>query len=77
MCPSILPVIRLLDGNRAYLDAVIDNFSSRILAWRVDDPSFHVIEASPDAVSDDVVNDVNAVESTVIRVRVELTTSRL
>lgn len=29
------PVIRLLDGTRAYLHAVIDNFSRRILAWRV------------------------------------------
>src|SRR4030095_21302 len=29
------PVIRLLDGSRAYLHAVIDNFSRRILAWRV------------------------------------------
>jgi putative transposase len=28
-------VIRLLDGTRAHLDAVIDNFSRRILAWRV------------------------------------------
>jgi transposase InsO family protein len=28
-------VIRLLDGTRAYLHAVIDNFSRRILAWRV------------------------------------------
>jgi Protein of unknown function (DUF1275)/Integrase core domain len=28
-------VIRLLDGRRAYLHAVIDNFSRRILAWRV------------------------------------------
>jgi putative transposase len=28
-------VIRLLDGTRAYLQAVIDNFSRRILAWRV------------------------------------------
>src|SRR6202521_5507440 len=27
-------VIRLLDGSRAYLHAVIDNFSRRILAWR-------------------------------------------
>ena len=26
-------VIRLLDGTRAYLHAVIDNFSRRILAW--------------------------------------------
>jgi transposase InsO family protein len=30
-------VIRLLDGTRAYLPAVIDNFSRRILAWRVVD----------------------------------------
>jgi len=30
-------VIRLLDGARAYLHAVIDNFSRRILAWRVAD----------------------------------------
>jgi len=28
-------VIRLLDGSRAYLHAVIDNFSRRILAWHV------------------------------------------
>ena len=30
-------VIRLLDGTKAYLHAVIDNFSRRILAWRVHD----------------------------------------
>jgi transposase InsO family protein len=30
-------VIRLLDGTRAYLHTVIDNFSRRILAWRVAD----------------------------------------
>jgi putative transposase len=30
-------IIRLLDGTRAYLHAVIDNFSRRILAWRVTD----------------------------------------
>src|SRR6202011_5463933 len=30
-------VIRLLDGTRAYLHAVIDNSSRRILAWRVAD----------------------------------------
>jgi putative transposase len=30
-------VIRLLDGTRAYLHAVIDNFSRRILAWHVAD----------------------------------------
>ena len=28
-------VIRLLDGTKAYVHAVIDNFSRRILAWRV------------------------------------------
>ncbi|GAC1667806.1 MAG: hypothetical protein PVS2B1_25790 [Candidatus Dormibacteraceae bacterium] len=27
--------IRLLDGSRAYLHAVVDNFSRRILAWKV------------------------------------------
>ena len=35
-------MIRLLDGTRAYLHAVIDNFSRRILAWKVSatfDPS--------------------------------------
>lgn len=35
-------LIRLLDGTRAYLHAVIDNFSRRILAWKVNatfDPS--------------------------------------
>lgn len=30
-------VVRLLDGTRAYLHAVIDNLSRRILAWRVAD----------------------------------------
>jgi transposase InsO family protein len=30
-------VIRLLDGTRAFAQAVIDNFSRRILAWRVTD----------------------------------------
>jgi len=28
-------LVRLLDGSRAYLHAVIDNFSRRILAWNV------------------------------------------
>ena len=28
-------LIRLLDGSRAYLHAVIDNFSRRILAWKI------------------------------------------
>ena len=30
-----MTVIRLLDGTRAYLHAIIDNFSRRILAWKV------------------------------------------
>ena len=29
------PVIRLLDGTKAYLQAIIDNHSRRILAWRL------------------------------------------
>jgi putative transposase len=37
-------VIRLLDGTRAYVHAVIDNFSRRILAWRVTD-SFAAINS--------------------------------
>jgi len=28
-------VIRLVDGTKAYLHAVIDNFSRRILSWRI------------------------------------------
>ena len=28
-------MIRLLDGSKAYLHAVIDNFSRKILAWKV------------------------------------------
>ena len=39
-------LIRLLDGSRAYLHAVIDNFSRRILAWKVT-PSFE-----PDATAE-------------------------
>jgi hypothetical protein len=37
MWHSDTTVIRLLDGTRAYLHAVIDHFSRRILAWRVAD----------------------------------------
>jgi len=33
-------LIRLLDGRRVYLQAVIDNFSRRILSWKVT-PSFN------------------------------------
>ena len=52
-------VIRLLDGTRAYLHAVIDNFSRRILPWRVADtfaPGNSVavlLEASQGATSSD------------------------
>ena len=68
-------VIRLLDGTRAYLYAVIDNFSRRILAWRVSerfDPgntvailveaSHHTTEASepPTLLADQGVENVNA-----------------
>jgi putative transposase len=53
-------VIRLLDGTRAYLHAVIDNFSRRILAWRVADTFAPVnsvavlLEASRRATSSDI-----------------------
>ena len=68
-------VIRLLDGTRAYLHAVIDTFSRRILAWRVADTFAPVnsvavlLEASrsttrsagaPVVVSDAGVENVNA-----------------
>jgi transposase InsO family protein len=68
-------VIRLLDGTRAYLHAVIDNFSRRILAWRVVDrfaPSTSVTvlleasravtrsETTPVVLADAGVENVNA-----------------
>jgi hypothetical protein len=52
-------------GNRAAVD-------------RLDDQSLHVTaQASPDAVTDDVVNNVMCCRINVSRVRVEATTSRL
>ena len=30
-------LVKLLDGSRAYLHAVLDNFSRRVLAWKVSD----------------------------------------
>ena len=39
---------------------------------RLDDPSLHVTQASPDAVTDHVVNDVSVAESAVRRVSVDL-----
>lgn len=68
-------VVRLLDGTRAYLYAVIDNFSRRIMAWRVSerfDPGNTVailVEASqhttnadtpPTLLADQGVENVNA-----------------
>jgi putative transposase len=52
-------VIRVHDGPRVYLHAVIDNFSRRILAWRVADTFAPVnsvavlLEASRGATSSD------------------------
>jgi transposase InsO family protein len=70
-----MTVIRLLDGTKVYLHAVIDNFSRRILAWRVTD-SFAVAttvailhdavrgalnhQGSPTLVADAGVENVNA-----------------
>ncbi len=51
-------VIRLLDGSRAYLHGIIDNFSRRILAWKLSatfDPSATaeiLLEASKDLVNE-------------------------
>ncbi|WP_291981116.1 DDE-type integrase/transposase/recombinase [Luteitalea sp.] len=68
-------VIRLLDGTRAYLHAVIDNYSRRILAWRVADRSTAAnsvavllaasgqatsLEGTPDVLADGGVENVNA-----------------
>jgi transposase-like protein len=38
-------IIRLLDGSKAYLHAVIDNFSRRVLAWRVHDSFIPAVTA--------------------------------
>ncbi|HJZ76841.1 MAG TPA: DDE-type integrase/transposase/recombinase, partial [Vicinamibacterales bacterium] len=68
-------VIRLLDGSRAYLHAVIDNLSRRILSWRVAEifsPANSVAvlveasrtatssEATPTVLADAGVENVNA-----------------
>src|SRR5262249_60025240 len=42
-------VIRLLDGTPTYLHAVIDNFSRRILAWRVADTFAPLQQSRPAA----------------------------
>ncbi len=38
-------LIRLLDGSKAYLHAIIDNFSRRVLAWRVNDTFIPAVTA--------------------------------
>jgi len=38
-------LVRLLDGSKAYLHAVIDNFSRRVLAWRVNDSFMPAVTA--------------------------------
>ena len=38
-------LIRLLDGSKACLHAVIDNFSRRVLAWRVHDSFLPAVTA--------------------------------
>ena len=38
-------LIRLLDGGKAYLHAIIDNFSRRVLAWRVNDSFMPAVTA--------------------------------
>jgi len=38
-------LIRLLDGSKAYLHAIIDNFSRRVLAWRVNNTFIPAVTA--------------------------------
>ena len=38
-------LIRLLDGSKTYLHAIIDNFSRRVLAWRVNDTFIPAVTA--------------------------------
>ena len=65
-------LIRLLDGSRAYLHAVIDNFSRRILAWKVAgtfDPAItaellltaskHAVDGKPKLLADGGVENFN------------------
>jgi transposase InsO family protein len=66
-------LIRLLDGTRAYLYAVIDNFSRRILAWKVSaefdatataelllDASRKLVEITPTVLADGGVENFNS-----------------
>ena len=65
-------VIRLLDGSRAYLHAVIDNFSRRSLAWKVAgtfepsttaelllEASSHLLDEKPTLLADGDVENYN------------------
>jgi transposase InsO family protein len=65
-------LVRLLDGGRAYLHAVIDNFSRRILAWKVSamfdaaataelllDASRTLVETTPTVLADGGVENFN------------------
>ncbi len=56
-------IIRLLDGGRAYLHAVIDNYSRRILAWRVV-KSFHPVTTAQLLL--EAANEIGAVKPTVL-----------
>lgn len=38
-------LIRLLDGSKVYLHAIIDNFSRRVLAWRINDTFIPAVTA--------------------------------
>jgi len=56
-------IIRLVDGTRVYLHAVIDNYSRRILGWRVDarlNPlnTFEVLSEAAASIEDPAVADV-------------------
>ena len=42
---SYTTLVRLLNGGKAYLHAVIDNYSRRILAWRVQDSFIPTVTA--------------------------------
>jgi len=66
-------LVRLLDGTRAYLYAVIDNFSRRILAWKVSatfeaaataelllDASRGLVEVTPTVLADGGVENFNS-----------------
>ena len=55
-----MTVVKLLDGTRAYVHGVIDNFSRRILAWRVE-PRLEPLTTR--AVLEEAVGNLKGVES--------------